>query len=254
MGIDTVRKKIGNNLFLYGIASILLLAAAGLLQWTDVLSSNTHFYLSLLLALCLGIIHLPLMFRYLLAPVPENFWKGLGITFLLMLLGAAGAGVIYYFIKVDLLLVTFVFPFVIPYLCFYAYLFFAQIPLKVYKVWHYPVNEKMPDLDMVDLSQIEVIQFVLHRKLQASSLVNFTSKAPLDMSLGQLFFIFINDYNEKNPQTTIEFLNGQNLPSGWVFYRKNKWFNTRYYFDPELSFRKNDIRPNELVYADRVEG
>jgi len=185
-------------------------------------------------------------------PLPENFWKGLGITCLLMLLGAFAAGLLYHFLGIDLTLASFVLPFVVPYLFFYSYVLFLQIPAKSYKPWYYPLNEQMPDLDNIDLGQIEVIQFVLHRKLNTPSLANFTSKAPLDMTVGQLFFIFLNDYNERNPHTRIEYLDGQESPNGWVFYRKHKWFDHRYYFDPALSFRQNNIRPSECVYADRI--
>ena len=72
------------------------------------------------------------------------------------------------------------------------------------------------------------------------------------MTLGQLFFIFINDYNEKNSQNTIEYLESKNSPYGWLFFRKKKWFKRKHYFDPALSFRQNAIQPNEFIYAIRV--
>lgn len=252
MGIDTVRKKLGNTLFIYGLVATLLLTAVSLLQYTAILSASTHFYISMVLAFCLGIAHLPLLFRFLLSPELENFGKGLGITAILTLLGAIAAAIVYYFCHIPLSLISFVIPFLIPFLAYYAWSLYKEIPPRIYKPWYYPLEEEMPDLNMIDLGQIEVIQFVLHRKHETSSLVNFTSKAPLDMTVGQLFFIFINDYNERNPQTIIEYLDPLKTPTGWIFYRKHKWFNKRSYFDPHLSFRVNEIRPSEKVYADRL--
>jgi hypothetical protein len=252
MGINSVRKHLRNRSFLYGLITILLLSATGLLGWTNILVTGSYYYLAQALAFGLGILHVILMYRYLNLN-PGDFWKGFGITLLLMVLGAVALVILYYYLHLNYAFITFLFPFVIPYLCWQTYQAFAEIPPPSYKIWHYPVNEKMPDLDMIDLSQIEVVQFVFNKKEKDPNQINFTSKAPLDMSLGQLFFIFINDYNEKNAQSTIEFLNTQQQPYGWLFYRK-KWLNGKYYFDPNLSFRENVIRPNEFIYADRISG
>jgi hypothetical protein len=111
----------------------------------------------------------------------------------------------------------------------------------------------MPDLDMIDLSQIEVIQFVFTKNPNDSTQTNFTSKAPLNMTLGQLFFIFINDYNDKNVQHPIGYLKATREPFGWLFYRKKKLFNQKHFFDADLTFRDNGIQPNERIYAIRVD-
>lgn len=253
MAIKSVGKQLRNRTFLYGLVTIILLAATGLLGWTNITLTGNYYYLAQALALGLGILHVILMYKFL--PLnPDSFGKGFGITFLLMLLAAIALAILYYYLRLNYAFITFLFPFIIPYLCWHTYRAFTEIPPASYKVWHYPVNEKMPDLDMIDLSRIEVVQFVFNKKQQDLTQVNFTSKAPLDMSLGQLFFIFINDYNEKNAQSTIEFLNAQQQPYGWLFYRKKKWLNGRYYFDPNLTFRENIIRPNEFIYAQRISG
>jgi hypothetical protein len=140
-----------------------------------------------------------------------------------------------------------------PYLFFQARYYLQQIPDANYKIWYYPLEAEMPDLDFIDLSKIEVVQFVFLKRTGDSTQTNFTSKAPLDMTLAQLFFIFINDYNEKNSRNTIEFANPARQPYGWLFYRRKGWPRRRHLFDPDQTFRENQIQPNELIYAIRVD-
>jgi hypothetical protein len=252
MSVGIIKKNIRNRVFLYALVATLLFVIAGLMLYTDILSAATYYYLALSLVMVLGILHVFLVHRLVAQIKPGDFWKGLGFTFLLMLLGAAAVCILFYFLKLNLILVTFVLPFFIPFLCWYTCHFFMKIPARFYKIWYYPVNDTMPDLDMIDLTQMAVVQFIFHKKQQDTNPISFTSKAPLDMTLGQLFFIFINDYNEKNSQGAIEFLDAQQSPNGWLFYRRNKWLRSKYYFDPELSFRQNTVSPNEFIYAKRV--
>jgi len=74
------------------------------------------------------------------------------------------------------------------------------------------------------------------------------------MPLGVLFFIFINDYNEKKPHDTITYLIGQHhKPYGWLFYRRKGIFKQKQYFDPDLTIQENGIRQSEIIYAVRYQ-
>jgi hypothetical protein len=223
-----------------------------LLQWTNSNQADSYYYFAQALVFITGIGHVWLMYK-ILQITPGDFWKGFLITVMIMLAGTVAAAFMYYFIHLDYRFLTYILPFIIPYLCWQVYQFFFQIPAPVYKSWYYPLNEEMPDLDMIDLSQIEVVQFVFSKNPQDTTQTNFTSKAPLNMTLGQLFFIFINDYNDKNAQHPIEYLKSAQEPFGWLFYRKKKWFNQKHFFDADLSFHNNSIKPNEFIYAVRVD-
>ena len=252
MAENQVIKKYGKKPLLYVLIAAILTALIGLLQWADSNQADLYYYFAQALVLITGIGHVYLMYRFV--PVsPGNFWDGFLVTVLIMFIGAGATAVLYYFLRLDYGFLTYIFPLIIPYLCWQAYRVFFQIPARVYKAWYYPLNEEMPDLDMIDLSQIEVVQFVFSKKIQDPAQTSFTSKAPLNMTLGQLFFIFINDYNDKNAQQYIEYLKSPQQPFGWLFYRKTKWFNRKQFFDADLSFRNNSIQPNELIYADRVD-
>ena len=239
------------TILLYALVMAIVTGFIGLLQWINTNEADLYYYLAQALVFILGIVHVRLMYKFL--PItPGDFWKGFLATLIIMIAAVVATAVIYYFIQLDYRFLTYILPFIIPYICWQVYQVFFQIPAPVYKTWYYPLNEEMPDLDMIDLSQIEVVQFVFFKKIQDPAQTSFTSKAPLNMTLGQLFFIFINDYNEKNAQQHIEYLKSAQEPFGWLFYRKTKWLNKKHFFDADLSFSNNAILPNETVYAERV--
>lgn len=246
-------KKIGKTPFIYAFILVIMIGLAGLLQWVDPGAADTYYYLAQALVLVLGIVHVFLFYRFIPQILPADFWTGLGITLLIMLAGTIAATIAFHFLNLDYAFLTYSLPFIVPYICWQVYRFFSRIPSAAYKIWYYPLNEEMPDLDMIDLSQIEVVQFVFCKNPQDTTQTNFTAKAPLNMTLGQLFFIFINDYNDKNTGNPIHYLKSSDQPYGWFFYRKKKWFNQKQYLDPDLSFFHNNIRPNEFIYTVRAD-
>ena len=253
MAENRMVKKTGNAILFYTLILVVLLSLVSLLQWTSHLMADSYYYFSQILSFALGIAHVFFMYRFVSRIHPDDFWKGFGFTFLIMVLAAVAGCLAYYELRLDYRFLTYLLPFILPFLCWQAFRFFFRIPSPLYKSWYYPLNQEMPDLDMIDLSQIEVVQFVFSKNPQEGSQTNFTSKAPLNMTLGQLFFVFINDYNDKNTQQPISYLQSAQQPFGWLFFRKKKWFGARHFFDANLSFRENGIQPNELIYAVRVD-
>jgi hypothetical protein len=240
------------KLLYYSLILAVLLGFISLLQWTSPNQADSYYYLAQAAALVLGIGHVWLLYYYVPQIRPADFGKGLLLTVILMLGSVVAGAVAYHFLGLDYRFLTYVLPFPLPYLCWQVFRFFVQIPRPVYKAWYYPLEEEMPDLDMMDLSQVEVVQFVFSKDAGDTVQTNFTSKAPLNMTLGQLFFIFINDYNDRNAQHPIGYLDSARQPFGWLFYRKMKWFRMRHFFDADLSFRDNSIQPNEFIFAMRV--
>lgn len=238
---------------IYTIVTAVLLAAVGLVQWIDELAAGGLYLLGAVLMLGLGWLHARLMYR-LSGQVYEvdDLRNSVILTAQLMLVGGLLMYILYTRLHLDVAFITVLLFFPIPFVAVLALYYLREVPDARYKLWFYPENEEMPDLDFIDLSQIEVVQFVFQKRREDASLTSFTSKAPLDMTLSQLFFIFINDYNEKNSLSTIEFANEKSLPYGWLFYRRGKWPRGRHYFDPDHTFRQNAIQPNELIYAERV--
>jgi hypothetical protein len=252
MADHPVMKRFGSTTLLYALAAIVILGSISLLFSIDSAQADTYYYWATALVFAAGILHAWLLHKLVMPVQPDEFWRGFLFTMLLMLGGTLTAAFLYYYLKLDFKFLTYIFPFLLPYVIWQVYQFYVAIPSSVFKVWYYPLNEPAPDLDMIDLSKIEVIQFLFTKNPTETTLTNFTSKAPLNMSLGQLFFIFINDYNDKNPHNPIVFLRSADEPFGWQFFRKSRWLVRRLYFDADLSFLQNAIQPGERIFAVRM--
>jgi FMN-dependent NADH-azoreductase len=72
------------------------------------------------------------------------------------------------------------------------------------------------------------------------------------MPFGDLFYIFISDYNESHPQNTIEVTDLQQASYPWIFYKKTAWWKSARYVDPDLTFQDNGIVNNDIIFCQRV--
>lgn len=73
------------------------------------------------------------------------------------------------------------------------------------------------------------------------------------MDFGELFYYFINDYNERHPHATISYSNETGMPSGWIFFKKPKWYTLfTKYIDSERTIFTNHIRENDIIMCIRV--
>ena len=185
MAENRMVKKTGNAILFYTLILVILLSLISLLQWTSHLMADSYYYFSQSLAFALGIAHVCFMYRFVPRIHPDDFWKGFGFTFLIMVLAAVAGCLAYYELRLDYRFLTYLLPFVMPFLCWQAFRFFFRIPSRLYKSWYYPLNQEMPDLDMIDLSQIEVVQFVFSKNLLQFSglkIISFCCESAIDMS------------------------------------------------------------------------
>ncbi|MBL7726471.1 MAG: hypothetical protein JNM68_02245 [Dinghuibacter sp.] len=141
----------------------------------------------------------------------------------------------------------------IAFMVYNTFLASVNIPLKVYSRWFYPVHEEVDDPDESKLKNLLVISFEFQKKNNDPHFTNFRAKAPADMEFGQLFYYFINDYNERHPNAKIEYVNELGAPYGWLFYKKKKWYtlNTKI-IDTGKTFFINNIRENDIIVCTRV--
>ncbi|GAB2790078.1 hypothetical protein GCM10027275_38680 [Rhabdobacter roseus] len=179
------------------------------------------------------------------------------VTTLAILLLAMGFTLILYqqtgFLASRWPFVTSLLPFIIPFLIVQAYRYYELIPSATYQKWYYPLAGDMPDLDLLDLSKILVIQFEFLKKPDDTNITNFKAKAPVAMTLGDLFLVFINDYNERTPASPIQYTDDGGQPFGWVFSKKTAWWQRRIFLDPTLNFIQNQVDDNDTIIAMRVE-
>lgn len=142
--------------------------------------------------------------------------------------------------------------FLMPTMCYVLFETAISIPARLHKRWFYPVNSKYPAPHASDMRNIIILNFVFQKKEDDRHIINFKVKAPRAFEFGRLFYYFINDYNEKNPNSQIHYLDNKGEPYGWYFYSKPKWFGSSIYIDPEIAIDTNDIKDGETIICQRI--
>ncbi|MFN8143759.1 MAG: TssN family type VI secretion system protein [Bacteroidia bacterium] len=142
--------------------------------------------------------------------------------------------------------------FVIPFFFIATFDKAMQIPMRKYKLWFYNENAKMPDLDLIDFSNSYILSFEFPKKYNDTSISNFKFKAPVDMQFGELFFMYITEYNDKNRENPIEFQDSMSKAYGWIFYIKPaSWWKRKRILDPHLTVKQNQIKEHEVIAPKR---
>ncbi|WP_452226440.1 TssN family type VI secretion system protein [Lacinutrix cladophorae] len=144
--------------------------------------------------------------------------------------------------------------FIIPFLFKKLYEFAFNIPIPVYKKWVFPLDKSIKDPTKNELINPAVISFEFQKKHEINEITNFRIKAPENMEFGKLFYFFINDYNERHPESTIEYLDPNNMqPQEWVFYFKPKnWFGSVKHINYEKTVVNNSINENDVIVCKRI--
>ena len=143
--------------------------------------------------------------------------------------------------------------FLIPFLFYKLYEFAYLIPVPVYKKWFYPLGN-IKDPTATELENPLVISFEFKKERSKNDITNFRVKAPQSMEFGKLFYFFLNDYNERHPESKIEcFDENEKNPLGWVFHYKPHWWNTLQHINFQKTVDGNGLRENHVVICQRVD-
>jgi len=145
-----------------------------------------------------------------------------------------------------------VIPFMLPFFFWESYQAWRAIPPRRYKLWHYNPLAPSPDLSRMDLNNFMVIHFWMTRRYGENLYHDFSSKAPYQMRLNDLFAIFLTDYNQLKPDQALQYVDGQGQAYGWLFYAKQPWWRRRRYYDPDRTFQDNFLRQGSIIVAQRV--
>lgn len=240
--------------FLYAfIVTLLLLSVGSFAFW--ITDYRVAYPAAMTAFLILGVLHIYLLSQWFNILFFNGSIKALGFTLLLSLIAAFLIVLLYQKISGALVMgigmATALIGFLFPVFVAKVYQTYLMIPLKEYKKWFYPIGQPLPDMDLLDLSRVLVIQFEFTKKADETAFTNFRAKAPNAMLFGELFFIFLNDYNDRNPASPVEFLAPDGNSYGWLFYKKSPWYKRRVYMDPDLTFQANGIVDNETIVATR---
>lgn len=240
--------------FLFG----LITAAAGLLSPNN---PQMVFLINMVLFLLLGIWHWIRMKNQ--APAQSNFVSFLIQVSLLSMLVIMIGYLLGYFLLVKFLenfycdlsfigmLSLSVFAGLMPTLTQLTFESVAAIPPKEFKKWFYPEKTIIMD-ENTDLSNFVLITFVFSKRHGDSEKSNLQSKGPYGIKLGDLFYFFIQEWNHRNPEKPIQFLDTNNKPFGWYFTAGSSFWKGKNYLDPDLTIRDNNIKVNLIIDTDRV--
>jgi Type VI secretion system, TssN len=251
------KRKNLNKSVRYIMAWLPAFALASLAGMLKTVNREVIFFILQFLYLVMGYVHMRLMYKYLPHMEPTKFNKGFWFTILMILIGVASSVLmVRYGLKSKNAFfyptATLLFP--VAYLVKKAFDAFIEIPHRQYKKWYYPLTVDAPDRDFIDLSVILIVHLNFTKRQSEKSLTTFTAKAPLNMAVGTLFQIFINDYNERNEDNPIQYVDDSRMPHGWLFFVNRGFWKKKFYLDPELTFKENNITDKESIFAIRFEG
>jgi hypothetical protein len=141
--------------------------------------------------------------------------------------------------------------FFIPTLVLHTFEAAYGIPPTEYKTWLYPLYDEI-DLPPEDpRERLLVIGFEIAKK-ETDKKTYFRIKAPEGIRLGDLYYHFLNDYNEVQSESKIAFTNNTNQPYEWWFRMKTKWWQPNRILNPDISVRENGITENSVIICERL--
>jgi len=139
--------------------------------------------------------------------------------------------------------------FLLPVLANYTFEAAYNIPYPVYKSWEYPASPIDPPDDNPN-ERLLVIGFEIPKKTTDIKRTYFRAKTPESISLGDLFYHFINDYNELQSETPVQMIGDNNLPLIWYFRLKPKWYQRSKVLNPGITIRENKVRENAIIICE----
>ncbi len=142
--------------------------------------------------------------------------------------------------------------FFIPFLFVNTFEAAYSIPKAVFKTWQYPLDGQIDLPDENPREKLYVIGFEIAKKGTDVKKTYFRAKAPENMTLGDLYYHFINDYNDAQSETPIQYADEDKDSHFWWFRRKPKWYQWQKILDPEITVRENGITENTVIICERI--
>lgn len=250
----------GKKPYVYGTVSSLLASAAA---WGSTYITNHLFSVYWIIAgiyLLFGIIHQAMVQKKYFYSRGQSKSKVLLAEilfgFAIILFTIVAFSTLQYFLKDK----TFLFyPMIMSSLAFFIPLLFMHtfdaaynIPEAIFKTWEYPLSSPIDVPDEDPREKIVVMGFSIAKKETDSRKTFFRAKAPEGMRLGELFYHFINDYNDEQSETPIAFADKGHEPYTWWFRIKPKWYQFQRILDPDISIRENKIKENSVIICERL--
>ncbi len=142
--------------------------------------------------------------------------------------------------------------FFIPVLVVHCFNAAYSIPPAIFVTWSYPLNQQIDLPDENSNEKLYVIGFEIAKKNSDIRKTYFRAKAPEGLKLGELYYFFINDYNELQSETPIEYATKNFDAYEWWFRRKPKWYQWQRILNPDITIRENGIKENTIIICERI--
>lgn len=142
--------------------------------------------------------------------------------------------------------------FFVPFLFSNTFIAAYEIPVTHFPTWQYPLLDPLDLPDEKEGERLYVIGFEIAKKETDQQRTYFRAKAPEGMILGELYYHFINDYNELQSETPIQFINQDGKAQEWYFRTKPKWYQKSKMLDATKTIQNAGIRENTVIICERV--
>jgi len=253
-----VRQVAAKTQFKYALVfCIILVLPAGILYLNKVIP--THIFWGMqIFALLIGFIHVWQMGKRFGWRNQYSFIQKLMLSLIIVAVVMLVQSIVVWFCHpvkdLFLLFPTASLPFLFPLFAFSVYDYSVAVPAPVYKTWIYNSSIKLPDMDSIDFNNSYVLTFKLKKNMDDFEYTLIKFKSPLDrLTFGDLFYLYVDEYNEKHRDYPIQYLNKLNQPHEWIFYIKpSKWWQSKKYIDPSLTIRENKIGENFVIVSERT--
>lgn len=206
-----------------------------------------------------GLVHLAITHKKFFSHPKETknklFYAELLFAVTIVLFSIAAFAALQYFLKDKSflfypMLLSLLF-FFVPFLLSNTFIAAYDIPATSFTGWKYPATP----LDLPDEKEGEklyVIGFEIGKRETDNQRTYFRAKAPEGMLLGELYYHFINDYNELQSETPIQFMDGEGKAQEWYFRTKPKWYQRSRILDANKTIHDAGIRENTVIICERV--
>lgn len=149
--------------------------------------------------------------------------------------------------------VTAMLSFFLPLIFYWTYAAFIAIPFEIYKVWEYPTGMvEEVNFDGLDFNKLMVLELEFSRQPDDVDRMRVKAKAPANITFGDWFRKFLDDYNYKFPNQTIVYEKEDGNMHNWVFYCKRSFFHRRRLLDPDQTIEQNKIQEHVTIISKRV--
>lgn len=130
--------------------------------------------------------------------------------------------------------------FLLPYLFLQSYYFWVAIPPSIYRKWYYPINTRVPVVELRNTRRLKVRIF---KEPNKAIWEGHEFEAPQERQLGEWVHYMMDLYNTKiDPQNPIVLQDIQTSNVvGWVFYSSSFWGLFKTYYDPDKNILENNI-------------